>query len=79
MDGKPFDHYLDHFEARWSSLPQWKDLKAVLDWVSEKPGAELGWGEIARIIGGSGASLHSEGMAERAITTVAILTGSPVR
>lgn len=77
MEGKPFGHYLDRFAARWGSFPQWRDLKAVLDWVSEKPGAELGWGEIARIIGGSEASLHSEGMAERAITTVAILTGSP--
>lgn len=72
MEAMTFDQYYAHFEDFWGKIPQWDDVKAVLEWVRERPGAELSVGEVARIFAPEGGG---EG---RALRVIAVLTSGSV-
>lgn len=72
MAAMTFDQYYAHFERFWGSTPQWEDVKRVLDWVRDKPGAEMSVREVMELA-------SSGGRSGGALGVIAVLTSGSVQ
>lgn len=76
MDDRAFDFYADHYKARWSNVPQWKDVRKIMEWAADKPGRETGFVELARVCD-ENAAPRDEAVLSRVLAVLVILTTGP--
>lgn len=73
MTRDTFETYFESFTTHWSRVPQWNDVKQILEWAADKPGMEFSWGDIAKVLDERATLLEVE-IGKRVILALGILT-----